>query len=201
MEASVTGSLSRFTLQGVAAVLSSGGIAVLPTDTLYGLHCRAFHPAAVEKIRMLKKVREGKGFILLASDLRMVEGLVSQLSGEARKLLARIWPAPLTAILTSTRKIPMNLAPHRKVAVRVPGYNELCSLITLVGEPLVSTSVNITGQPQLTRIEEIRKAFPGIDAYLSRPGRKSTVASTIVDFTVQPPCLIRSGRYPWPPKG
>jgi L-threonylcarbamoyladenylate synthase len=201
MEASVTGFLSRFTLKRVAAVLSSGGIAVLPTDTLYGLHCRAFHPTAVEKIRILKRIHEGKGFILLASDLRMVEGLVSHMSGEARKLLARIWPAPLTVILPSTRKIPMNLAPRGRVAIRVPGYNEFRSLITLVGEPLVSTSVNITGQPQLTRIEEIKKAFPGIDAYISRRGRKSTIASTIVDFTVHPPRLIRSGRYPWPPKG
>jgi tRNA A37 threonylcarbamoyladenosine synthetase subunit TsaC/SUA5/YrdC len=53
----------------------------------------------------------------------------------------------------------------------------------------------------MTEIAAIRKAFPGLGGYLSRRGRGSALPSTIVDFTVDAPILVRAGGYPWPAAG
>jgi tRNA A37 threonylcarbamoyladenosine synthetase subunit TsaC/SUA5/YrdC len=53
----------------------------------------------------------------------------------------------------------------------------------------------------MTRIADIRRAFPGLGGYLSQRGRSSVLPSTIVDFTVDAPILVRAGGYPWPVAG
>ncbi len=73
MEKPVIGFLDRFTIKQVKIIIRAGGIAVLPTDTLYGFHCAASRLDAVERIRLLKGKGTGTGFILLASDLDMVD--------------------------------------------------------------------------------------------------------------------------------
>ena len=198
MEKPLTGKLDSFTLNPLAALLSEGGVAVLPTDTSYGCHCIAPSRVAIERIRELKgRGREG-GFILLACSMEMADRLVSSWPGDSRETLSKIWPAPLTTILPAAEHIEEILAPRGKIAVRIPSFVDLRALIQKVGHPFVSTSVNITASVPLTRMSEIMKAFPGLEAYISQRGRPSTQPSTIVDFTTQPPKLLRPGRHPWP---
>jgi len=193
------GYLCRATIPAVAALLASGGVAVLPTDTIYGFHCSASIPEAVERIRGLKGRGAGEGFILLAADTKMADSVVARWPGSSRALLAEIWPAPVTAILPARMGLDPHLAPRGSVAVRVPAHRELRSLIRRLGGPVVSTSVNISGCPPVTRIADARRRFPGLDAYISRRGRQSAFPSTIVDFRFGTPRLVRAGVYPWVP--
>jgi len=194
----VSGSLGRSSIRRAAAVLASGGIAVLPTDTIYGFHCAVSNRRAIELILELKGRRERGGFILLAASAAMAGTLVARWPGGSRNALIRIWPAPLTAILPARRTLSALLSPGGRVAVRVPARADLRALIEAVGEPIVSTSVNLSGREPMTRIADIRRAFPGLGGYLSRRGRSSALPSTIVDFTVGAPFLVRAGSYPWP---
>jgi tRNA threonylcarbamoyl adenosine modification protein (Sua5/YciO/YrdC/YwlC family) len=194
--APLAGYLDRGTIPGVAAHLASGGIAVLPTDTIYGFHCSASIPEAITRMRDLKGRGAGVGFILLAADTVMADSVVARWPGSSRALLAGIWPAPLTAILPGRRTLDPNLAPRGSVAVRVPANRELRSLIRRLGEPVVSTSVNVSGRSPVTRIADARRLFPGLEAYISRRGRQSGSASTIVDFRFGTPRLVRAGAYP-----
>jgi len=197
MPPAVTGYLDRFSLRNVAGILTGGGVAVLPTDTIYGLHCAASNLDAVEMIRRLKGRGAGGGFILLASDMSMVDSVVARWPDASRERCAEIWPAPLTAILPARRAYPSVLSPKGRVAVRVPASEHLRALIAIVGEPIVSTSANISGRNPMTRIADIRRAFPGLDAYVSKRGRPPGSPSTIVDFTRPAPRLVRAGIYPW----
>ena len=194
----VLGRLGRSTIRAAAAVLASGGIAVLPTDTIYGFHCAASKSRAIEGILELKGSRRREGFILLAADAAMAASLVARWPGASRETLGRIWPAPLTAILPARTMLSPLLAPRGKVAVRVPALADLRDLIAALGEPLVSTSVNRSGGEPMASIADIREAFPGLGGYLSRRGRPSSRPSTIVDFTARDPVLVRAGRRPWP---
>jgi len=194
----LSGFLDGGRLRAAAAVLAAGGIAILPTDTLYGFHCAASKLDSVRRIRGMKGRGEGSGLILLAADLAMVDAMVSRWPGRSRATLGGIWPAPLTAILPSSRAVSRALAPRGAAAVRVPGRPELRALIRALGEPIVSTSVNITGRKPMRNIAEIRARFPGLDAYLSQRGRPSALPSTVIDFTAVPPRLVRAGKYPWP---
>jgi L-threonylcarbamoyladenylate synthase len=198
MEKPLTGKLDSFTLNQLAALLSGGGVAVLPTDTIYGFHCIAANRIGIERIRELKGRGRDGGFILLTCSMEMADSLVSGWPGDSREMLSTIWPAPLTAILPAAESIEEILAPRGKIAVRIPSFVDLRALVQKVGHPFVSTSVNITASVPLTRISEIMKSFPGLDAYISQRGRPGTQPSTIVDFTAQPPKLLRPGRHPWP---
>lgn len=191
------GYFSRARMERIAAILAAGGVVVLPTDTMYGFHCASSHDAAVENIRKLKGKCGKGGFILLAADSTMADDLVAGWPGSSKKLLSSVWPAPLTAVLPARKRLSRVIAPHRKVAVRVPAQRELRTLIGLLGEPIVSTSVNSSGRTPMTRIADIRRAFPGLDAYISQRGRPRRAPSTVVDFTVHPPRLTRPGSYPF----
>lgn len=194
----VSGYFGRSTIRSAAAVLASGGIAVLPTDTIYGFHCVASNRRSIEALLELKGRYARGGFILLAEDAAMADTLIARWPGESRKTLVRIWPAPLTAILPAGRSLSPLISPRGKVAVRVPARAELRALIGTVGEPIVSTSVNLSGREPMTRIADIRRAFPGLGGYLSQRGRSPALPSTIVDFTAEAPLLIRAGGYAWP---
>lgn len=201
MEKPVTGYLDRKSAEKIAVLLRSGGIAVLPTDTVYGFHCAASRIASVEKILDIKgEEKRGKGFILLACDLAMVDTLVSSWPADAREILSKAWPAPLTAILAASKRVGSLLTGDRTIAVRVPDLSELRMIIEMVGEPIISTSANKSGRKTATRIRDIQRAFPGLAAYMSRRGRGSALPSTVVDFSMSPPDLIRAGRYAWPPR-
>ena len=110
-----------------------------------------------------------------------------------RDIIGSLWPAPLTVILPASLRIPAALRPNGGVAVRIPAMDSLAALIKKTGEPLVSTSVNLSGQPPLNRIAEIRREFPGIDVYISRRGAGSPNPSTLIDLTGREAHMIRPG--------
>ena len=197
MEKPLTGYLTRSLIARIAPLISEGGVAVLPTDTIYGFHCSASRPEAIELIRKLKGRGDRSCFIVLASDIDMADSLIERWPGGSRKILEQIWPAPLTAILPASGTIPQILAPRGTLAVRVPDFKELRELIKKAGAPLVSTSVNVSGKKPLTRIGEIRKSFAGLAAYASRRGRSRQSPSTVVDFTADPARILRAGAYRW----
>lgn len=192
------GHLEGRRIDEVARMLSTGGIAVLPTDTLYGFHCAASRREAIERICRLKDRRESAGYIVLASDLDMADAIVSRWPRGSRTVLGAIWPAPFTAVLPASSRVSPLVAPRGSVAIRVPALDELRRVIRALGEPIVSTSVNVSGRAPMTRIAGIRVRFPGLAAYLSRRGRPSRLPSTVVDFTGTEPRLVRPGRHPWP---
>jgi tRNA threonylcarbamoyl adenosine modification protein (Sua5/YciO/YrdC/YwlC family) len=192
METPLNGRFDPETIARCAALLRGGGVAVLPTDTIYGFHCAAAIPRAVGRIRRLKG-REAGGFILLASSLEMAARLVSRWPGRSREILARLWPGRVTAILPASRSVDAALSPGGRVAVRVPRQAALAACIRETGLPLVSTSVNRKGEAPMTRIAEIRATFPGLDAYIGRNGPGPRIPSTVLDLTGPAPVVVREG--------
>lgn len=195
MEEAVKGYLEGWNIDAVAARLSSGGVAVLPTDTIYGLHCVYSNRSSLDKIRRLKGRSESAGFILLVSSLEMADRIVRRWPAGSRDILGSLWPAPVTAILPASKKIPAALRPNGGVAVRIPAMPSLLALIKKTGEPLVSTSANRSGQIPVNRIGEIMRTFPGLDAYVSRRGPGSHIPSTVIDITGKEQRIVRPGRF------
>lgn len=194
MEKPLEGYLDRSNISAVARRLRSGCVAVLPTDTIYGFHCAYSDRPSIDRIRGLKGRSSASGFILLASSLSMADRLVGRWPAGVRDILGSLWPAPLTVILPAAEDVPAALRPKGAVAVRVPAMESLAALIEKTGEPLVSTSVNISGQKPLNRIAAIRLAFPGLDAYISRRGTGGRIPSTLVDLSGKNPRIVRPGR-------
>src|SRR5882672_2750633 len=89
-------------------ILKNGGVALLPTDTIYGLHCIFGNEAAERKIAGMKDRDAAKRFVILAASTDQVEALGCSVP----HVLNDLWPAPLTAVLAR--------ADGSTLAVRIP---------------------------------------------------------------------------------
>ena len=175
----VGGEPSDDVLDEIADVLRAGGVALLPTDTIYGLHALALDESAVARIRSMKERGDEKPFVVIASSAEQLERLGVSIPGALRE----IWPAPLTAILASGEKT---------IAARIPDLPWLRSLLNRTG-PLVSTSANRSGEPPITTPEMLAgDVFERLDAVLDA-GPREGQPSTIVDFTGDEPRMVREG--------
>ena len=169
-------------LDELAGILIAGGVALLPTDTIYGLHAVAANDEAVARIAAMKERPSEKAFVVIAAS---VEQLIA-MNVVVPDVLRTIWPAPLTAILRSGEKT---------VAARVPDLAWLRGLLNRTG-PLVSTSANRSGEPPITSPEMLERTMQyRLDALLNQ-GPCEGKPSTIVDFTESSgssPRLVREG--------
>lgn len=176
-------------------VLARGGVAVLPTDTLYGLSARLSSEEGVRRISAIKRAPNDRRYILLASSTEMVDRIVRSYGCGERAMLARVWPAPLSVIVPAGPACPAWVGPT--VAVRVPALAPLRALIERLGEPIVSTSVNRTGSGPLDDPHAIRREMGGeVDVILTGPDAEHA-ASTLVDLTGKAPRVVRRGSYAW----
>lgn len=154
---------SPTSIKFIAGFLKKGNVLVLPTDTIYGFSCLANNAKAIKKIKNLKKISKDKPLSILISDLTMLKKYV-YLSSEQEKNLKKIWAKktrPTTIILKNRRKLPTILTGHSDgLAVRLPKLEFLTKIIKEVNCPLVSTSLNLSGQEIINNPKNIIKHFP-----------------------------------------
>jgi L-threonylcarbamoyladenylate synthase len=183
------------TLSLAREVLLRGGVVVLPTDTLYGLSALLSAEPTIRRISAIKRAPNDRRYILLASSIEMADRYVQSYGCATREAMANRWPAPLSVIVPSGADCPPWVGPT--VAVRVPALEPLRRLIEEVGEPIVSTSANRSGQEPLEDAHDIRREFSDeVDLIVTGevPGMAS---STLVDLCGKTPKVIREGAYAW----
>lgn len=148
--------------------LLSGGVAVIPTDTVYGLAAHPAFPEAVERLYTIKQRDARKPIALLAADLGAVERFLGGLDERARRLGERHWPGALTLVLKGE-------------GFRVPDHDWTRRLLAACGGVLRVSSANLSGRHPATDAPEALKdiglsADLIIDDGVSPGGVASTVA-------------------------
>ncbi len=128
-------------LAEVAAVLNAGGVAVIPTDTVYGLAANPAFPAAVERLYTIKARDAGKPIAILASGAEAVARFGYPLSGEAARLASAHWPGALTLVVGPEGATE---------GFRVPDHEWTRRLIAACGGVLRVTSANLSGRRPAT---------------------------------------------------
>jgi L-threonylcarbamoyladenylate synthase len=178
-------------------ILRNGGVIAFPTDTVYGLGADAFNPTAVETVYEIKNRPRYRQFPLLIADVRQLDTLAEPIPEIAWFLAGRFWPGGLTLVLSRKNSVPAHLASEPTIALRIPNHPVSQALIQDLGNPLIGTSANISGQPAALSAEEVEKQFgEEIDLIINGgkcPGGKE---STIVDITHEPPIILRQGIIP-----
>jgi len=146
-----------------AKIISSGGVAILPTDTIYGFSVRADSPRAVKKLRALKKRDGQKPFLVLVDSIVMLKRYAF-LSPAQEKKLRSYWRAgvrPTTIILRSRGLLPKSLsAADGSLALRLPKSKFLIKIIGIIKKPLISTSLNISGEAGLSHPALVEQVWP-----------------------------------------
>ena len=183
-------------------LLQSGGVLLLGTDTLPGLHCRADLPGSVERILALKGRPGGKSLLVLAGSVEQTRLVTGPLSERQSLYCKRCWPGPFSLILPAYLELSSHIiSDNGTVAVRVPDVASLRDLILAVGFPVVSTSANLSGHPPSGDLQIARRVFSGKVNGSWQPSEIADVASSgseavpsaLIDLTVWPPVALRSG--------
>lgn len=164
--------------------LGRNDLAVIPTDTVYGLAANAFAPEAVQKLLNAKGRDRQSPPPVLVANLNMARALVEVLPDAAVKLAETFWPGALTLILRSQPSLDWDLGETKQtVALRVPDHKISLALIEETG-PLAVSSANLTGKPAATTAKQ---AFDylgeSVEVYLDGGPSPKGEASTILDLT------------------
>ncbi len=184
-------------LEQVAALLRAGELVAFPTDTVYGVGAIFSNATAVESIYLAKVRPESKGIPLLLASPADLPLVAAEISDWASRLAAAFWPGPLTLVLPKNSAVPPAVTQTSTVAVRVPDHPLARALITAVGAPLAVTSANRSGEPATVAPAIVRQTLGGrIAAILDGGLAPGGVPSTILDCTVDPPQILRSGPIP-----
>lgn len=155
--------LQPATLNTIAGSLKRGEVVVLPTDTIYGLSARADSGKAIGRIKRLKGRCSDKPLAVLVSDWTMLKKYVFLSPAQEREMrrLVRSSSRPLSFVLPHKSNLPAAVyAGSSGLAVRLPKNQFLIKIIKSVGVPLVSTSLNLSGQEVISDPKRIVQFFP-----------------------------------------
>jgi L-threonylcarbamoyladenylate synthase len=193
MKTNVLSISSPSALPQAHAVLQSGGVVAIPTDTVYGLAVPVHSATGIDKLFEIKGRDNNKAIAVLIGSLEQLPILTPHFSENAQKLAAAFWPGALTLIVASNPKLPANISPFPTIGIRMPNYNKALELLKLCG-PLATTSANISGGNNTTSAQEVLEQLDGkIDLLLDGGPTPGAVASTVVDCTQASIAILRQG--------
>ena len=144
--------------------LSSGGLILYPTDTVWGIGCDATNAEAVKKIYQLKQRDDSKALIVLIDSADHLDHYVVDVPMIARELID-VAVKPLTIIYEGAYNLAPNvLGADDSVGIRIPN-DEFCHLLCeRYGKPIVSTSANVSGAPTAKTFADINPSIvQGVD--------------------------------------
>ncbi len=139
---------SAAAIDRAAGILRRGGVVAIPTDTLYALVCDPLSLKAVGRIFGAKGREANKALPMMVDGVIMAEELAKEPSARFFRLARRFWPGPLTIITAGNAKVPMKVTGNSgRLAMRQPRAAIPMALLEKMGQPLISTSANLSGQP------------------------------------------------------
>jgi L-threonylcarbamoyladenylate synthase len=178
-----------------AEIIKGGGIVAFPTETVYGLGADVFNPLAVARVFEVKKRPYFDPLIIHVAHPSDVEELVKEIPSNAKKLVEKFWPGPLTVVLLKEEDIPdIVTAGLPTVAIRMPNHPMALSLIKESKCPIAAPSANPFGYLSPTTAEHVRDQLGDqVDLILDGGPCPVGVESTIVSFLEGRLRLLRPG--------
>jgi L-threonylcarbamoyladenylate synthase len=187
--------LSPEGIEQAIAALNQGEVIAFPTDTVYGVGAHAFQAQAVARLYAIKERPSNVPIPLLLPDVSALDSVCIHVPPLAWRIAERFWPGGLSLVLYRAPVVPGVVTAGRDtLAVRVPQHALVRDMCRRLGAPLAATSANLHGQPAPASADDVMRGLEGriplmLDGGLCPGG----IASTLLDMTVSPPVLLRSG--------
>ncbi len=172
-------------LKQAAALLESGGIVAVPTDSSYALACHLDDKVAADLLRQIRGVDEKHHLTLLCRDLSELANY-ARVDNRQYRLLKSATPGPYTFILEATREVPRRVShPQRKtIGLRVPEHRVLQELLSVHGAPLLATTLIPQHESEpMNDAHEIRSRFERQLAGVIDAGACASEPTTVIDLT------------------
>ncbi len=187
-------------IKNVAEIMKNGGIAVFPTDTVYGLGAVPLKKS-IEKIYEIKKRDFSKKIIALINDISNLNEMIDETSENMDKIspvLREYWPGELTVIFKANRKFTRKFDEELEtIGVRIPKNETALEIIKNAGGIVLTTSANISGENPVTRLNSLNKEIrEKADCVIEDESTLTGKPSTIVKYENGEIELLRKGNVP-----
>ena len=182
-------------LKDAIKALKSGGLIIFPTETVYGLGADIYNRKAIQKIYRIKKREKNKSLPIIVASVKEVTKVAKAISPEAKRLMKKYFPGPLTIVLKKRKCVPAYVtADGDTIAVRCPNHPLTLKLLRIFGRPIVGTSANLSGKKEPKSASEAKKIFGNkVDYVLDGGKAKHGIPSTVVDATSKTLKILRLG--------
>lgn len=180
----------------VVETLRSGGIVLLPTDTVYGLAVGPGDDDALARLFVLKRRPLTRDIPIMVATAEQAEELGADVTAPARQLLAAFSPGPLTLALgLAPATAPAWLTGRDEIAIRIPDDEFLLAVLRQAG-PLLVTSANLHGRETPEACADVLAQLDGSPELAVDDGPRATVPSTLVNCNLPEPRVERVGVIP-----
>ncbi len=178
-----------------AQLLLKGGVVAFPTETVYGLGANLFDETHVQKIFLAKGRPSDNPLIAHVANFHDAEILIKKIPRAAEQLMEAFFPGALTIILPKSKYVPdIVSAGLATIGIRMPSLKLTQAFLKECGAPVAAPSANLSGKPSSTSWKAVREDFDGkIECILKGDESEFGLESTVVDCSVDPPVVLRTG--------
>jgi len=176
-------------------VVAKGGVAVIPTDTVYGLACDITKPEAISKIYALKDLDPKKPLSLLVGSMATVGHYAKGVTTPAFRMMRRVLPGPYTFIFNASSEVPKIMLRKRKtIGIRMPDNPIILSMLAELEFPMLTTSIRTPDDDFINDPTVIEEIYGSKVELVVDGGPLLPHPSTVVDLSGPQPELLREGK-------
>lgn len=182
-------------IKAAAAIVHNGGVIAYPTDSCYALGCHIGDKVALQRIQQIRMLDKKHNLSLLCQDLSEI-GNYAKVYNASFRLMKSLTPGPYTFLLKATKDVPRRLQhPKRNtIGLRIPNNQIVLNLLSVLGEPMLSTSLILPGDEQpLVEPQEIATKLRGQIDLVIDGGIGGLHATTVVDLAEGQATIVRHG--------
>jgi L-threonylcarbamoyladenylate synthase len=176
--------------------LRAGELAILPTDTVYGIAAAAYVRGACNRLYELKeRPADQPTAVMLGSIDNLLQNVLPELMGRQRMIARKVFPGPLTLVVRNPGRRFAYVCggdPDR-IGIRVP---ELAPAVARLADSvggLLITSANLRGEPAPARLDDVPQELVDAAAFVVDVGDLPGTPSAVIDVTGAGPRVLRDG--------
>ena len=185
-------------VEEAVAALRAGGLAVIPTDTVYGLVADGASELAARALYAAKGRAQVQPTALLFASVDEVDARVPEMPASAKTAVRALLPGPLTLVVPNParRFAWLNAERPEALGLRVPAFSGAGAAVLAALGVLVATSANLPGGGDPRRLEDVPTAIRDVAGALVDGGELPGTPSTVIDLTGTRPVVLREGAVP-----
>jgi len=190
--------IKNITPKKIIKLLKSGGLVIMPTETLYGAFVDATNHSAVIKLNKYKKRPFGKPYSVAVSSLETAKKYV-YINKTAEKLYKNFLPGPLTIVSKGRNKVAQGIeSEDGTLGIRIPDYKLILDVCSLYKKPLTATSANASYKKRPYSVEDVldnlsKSQTKLIDLIVDAGKLPKNDPSTVIDTTLDDVSILRQG--------
>ena len=183
-------------LNRVVQILSDGGIAIFPTETVYGIGANAYNEESVRRIYEVKNRPGEKPLSIMVSGIDEISKYAIIENDVERKIINSFMPGAITIILKKKQGLFDYISSWKDtIGIRIPDNKIILEILNKLKLPIVAPSANISGMPSGVSLEDIKKDFDGkVNVCINGGKAKLGESSTIVQVINGKPVILRQGK-------